>query len=92
MESLFKCKSYEIDYAELSEKVTVFKKYLLLKSSFYEKVAAQKKVPVSKNYMIWMNNYLFWKKSSSETVAAIYLEEIADEKPRVWEYLFPRSS
>ena len=36
----FKCKSYEIDYAELS---AVFKKYLLLKSSFYEKVAVRKK-------------------------------------------------
>ena len=31
MDSLFKYKCYETGYAELSEKETVFKKYLLLK-------------------------------------------------------------
>ena len=44
MDSLFKYKCY--NYAELSEKVTVFKKYLLLKISSPEKVAAWKKYPL----------------------------------------------
>ena len=37
MESLFKYKCYEIGYAELSERVTVFKNYLLLKKLFFWK-------------------------------------------------------
>ena len=43
MESLFKYKGYETGYAELSEKVNVFKKNLLLKSSSSEKVSVWKK-------------------------------------------------
>ena len=73
MESLFKYKSYEIVYAELSEKVTVSKKYLLLKKSFSEKVAVRKyplhkrtcseyiyseeKAP-PKQHLCWKSNYL----------------------------------
>ena len=37
MESLFKYKYYEIGYAELSEKVSIFKKYRLLKIFFLKK-------------------------------------------------------
>ena len=39
MESLFKYKCYETGYAELSEKVAVTKKFLLLKKLNFEKVA-----------------------------------------------------
>ena len=42
-----KYKCYEMGYTELSENVTVFKKYLLLKSSPSEKVAVQKKLQES---------------------------------------------
>ena len=49
MKSLFKYKCYEIGYAELSEKVTVFKKYLLLKKFlFFWKSSCLEKVPTSK--------------------------------------------
>ena len=70
MESLFKYKCYEIGYAELSEKMTFFKKYLPLKRfQFSEKVAVQIKHRFEKVYTL--NNYLFWRKSSPETVAVL---------------------
>ena len=48
MGSLFKYKCYEIGYA-LLEKVTVLKKYLLLKSSSSGKVAVWKKYLLRKS-------------------------------------------
>ena len=38
---------YEISYAELSEKVTVFKKYMLLSKS-----SSSEEAPASKKYML----------------------------------------
>ena len=49
----FQYKCYEIGYAELSEKVTVFKKYLLLKKFFFWNSSCSEVVPASKKYMLW---------------------------------------
>ena len=46
------------------KKVTVFKKYLLLKKQLLGRSARFEKVHA-------LNNYLFWRKSSSKTVAAL---------------------
>ena len=57
MKRLFKFKCYEIGYAELSEKVTVFKKYLLLKKFFFWKSSCLEEVTASKKYMHWIITY-----------------------------------
>ena len=51
MEILFRYKCYEVDYAELGfqKKVTLLKKYLLLKFIFW-KSSSSKELPVSKKY------------------------------------------
>ena len=59
-----KYKCYETGYAKLSEKVTFFKKYLLLKRFFFWKSSCSEEVHI-------LNNYLFWKKRSSETVGVL---------------------
>ena len=67
MESLFKFKYYEIGYAELSEKVTFSRNTCPLKGSSSEKVAVQNKHCFEKVHTL--NNYLFWRKTSSRAVA-----------------------
>ena len=57
MESLSKYKGYEIVYAELSEKVTVYKKYLLLRKFFFWKSSCSEKGPASKKCMFWIITY-----------------------------------
>ena len=57
MKSLFKYKYYEIGQAELSEKVTVFKKYLLLKQLFYPQSSCLEEVPALKKYILWVIIY-----------------------------------
>ena len=52
MKSLFKYKYYEIGQAELSEKVIVFKKYLLLKQLFYPQSSCLEEVPALKKYIL----------------------------------------
>ena len=59
MESRVKYKCYEIGYAELSEKVTVFKKFLFLNKFLFWKSSFEK--------VHDLNDYLFWRKSSSQT-------------------------
>ena len=65
MESLFKNKCYEIVYAELSEKVTIFNKYLLLKSFIFWKV-----VPALKTYMFWIITYSWEKVPPTQSICA----------------------
>ena len=60
IETVFKYKYY--GYAELSEKVAVVKKYLLLKMFFFGKRTCFQRVHI-------LNSYFFWRESSSETVA-----------------------
>ena len=40
-----------------SEKVTIFKEYLFLKSFSSEKSTCLKEVPASKKYMFWISTY-----------------------------------
>ena len=54
MKCLFKHECYETGYAELSEKVTVFMKYLLVKKVFFWKSNCSEDVPAAKNYMFWI--------------------------------------
>ena len=78
MESLSKYKSYEISYAELSEKLTVFKKYLLLKTFFFWESNCSEEVPALKNYMFW--------------IIAHSGEKGPPKQQLCWNYLFLRSS
>ena len=57
MERFFYYKCYEIGDAEVVEKVTVFKKYLLLKKFFFWKSSCSEEVPASKMYMLWIITY-----------------------------------
>ena len=53
--SFLKYKCYEMGYTELSEKVTVFKKYLLLKKfSFWKSSYSEE---ASRKYMFWIITY-----------------------------------
>ena len=61
--TLFKFKCYETGYIELSEIVT------FLRNTCPWKVAVQNKHSFEKVHAL--NNYLFWRKSSSETVAVL---------------------
>ena len=58
-------------YAELSEKVTVFKVYLLLKKFFSWKSSCLQEAPASKKYMLWIITDSGEKKPSSVTVAVM---------------------
>ena len=54
MGSLFKYKCFEIGSAEPSGKITVFKKYLLLKKFYFWKSSCWDKAPVSQKFMFWL--------------------------------------
>ena len=79
---LEKYKCYWIGYVELSEKVTVQKKYLLLKKFFFEKSSCSEEVPAFENCIFWISIYSK-EKCSSETVV---------EKVLLKKYLSSRSS
>ena len=53
MESLFRYKCNEVGYAELAiqKKVTLLKKYLLLKKLFFWKTSCVEKLPALEKYM-----------------------------------------
>ena len=61
MESLSKYTYFEIGCIELLEKVSVFKKYHLVKKFFFWKSSCSEQVPGSKKWMFWIISY-FWGK------------------------------
>ena len=57
MKSLFKYECYETGFAELPEKVTLFKKHLVLKMYFFGKSSCSEEAPSLKKYMSWIVTY-----------------------------------
>ena len=70
MERFFSYKCYEIGDAEVVEKVTVFKKYLLLKKFFFWKSSYSEEVPASKKYIFLIITYC-GEKAPPKTVAVL---------------------
>ena len=71
------------------KKVTVFKKYLLLKKFFFWKSSSSKEVPALKRNMFWIFTYSEEKAHPKQLLCwkGNCLQEIADQK----KYLLPRS-
>ena len=72
MKSRFKYKHYEaVRRFTFSEKVTVLKKCLLLKTFFFWKSSCLEELFASKKYMLHPTNFLFSRSSSSRSVAVL---------------------
>ena len=94
MESPFKYKCYENGYTELSEKFTVFKKYLLLKKIFFWKSSCLEEVTALKNDMFWVTTYSGEKAPLKQYLCheSIYLQEVAIQKSVCYQKVVTRDN